>query len=102
MRCVVAFFTAVVTLGAALPVGAQEFKAPADLFGQKKGAPKPPKIDWNWRPSSDQTPSKPTVVCGMTLVPADPRVDPQMRVESPERGVTFAMRAVAPTVCQAR
>jgi hypothetical protein len=37
----------------------------------------------------------------MTLVPADPKVDPKMRVELPERGVTFTMRVVPPTVCKA-
>ena len=101
MGCAVAFAAGALTLAMALPVGAQEFKPPADLFGQKKPAPKPPKIDWNWRPPVEQNaPASPTVVCGMTLVPGDPKVDPKMRVESPERGVTFTMRAIPPTVCK--
>ena len=100
MRGAVAF--AAGALAMALPAGAQEFKPPANLFGQKTPAPTPPKIDWNWRPSVDRNAlAAPTVVCGMTLVPADPKVDPKMRVELPERGVTFTMRVVPPTVCKA-
>jgi hypothetical protein len=43
---------------------------------------------------------KPTVVCGMTLVPADPMFDPQMKVTVPDRGVAHTMRVVPPTVCK--
>ena len=99
MRCVVALAAGAVTLAIALSAAAQEFKPPANLFGQQPPAPKPPKVDW--RPSVDRDrPAPPTVICGMTLVPADPRVDPRMRVEAPERGVTFTMRTVPPTICK--
>ena len=66
------------TLLTAGPAVAQDFKPPADLFAQQKTpAPKPPPEDWNWRPSANGTPaSKTTVVCGMTLVPANPKIDP--------------------------
>jgi hypothetical protein len=102
MRCAVAFAAGVLTLAVALPVGAQEFKPPANLFEQKTPAFKPYIVDWGVRPSAEQksTP-KPAVVCGMTLVPADPKVDPKMRVGPPDRGVAFTMRAIPPTVCKA-
>ena len=102
MRCAMAFVVGAFTLTMALPVGAQEFKPPANLFEQKKPAFKPYVVDWGARQAVEQksTP-QPTVVCGMTLAPADPKVDPKMRVESPERGVTFTMRAVPPTICKA-
>ena len=90
-------------LSIAPPAVAQEFKPPTNLFGQKTPAPKPPKIDWNLWPSADRTfAANPTVVCGMTLVLADPTVDPKMRVAAPDSGVTFTMRVVLPTLCSAR
>lgn len=43
---------------------------------------------------------KPTVVCGMTLIPADPSIDPKI-VVAPQRGNTrFTIRAVPPPVCR--
>jgi hypothetical protein len=102
MRCGVAFVAGALAFAMARPVGAQEFKPPANLFGQKKPAPKPPSIDWSWRPLSNaKAPAAPAVVCGMTLVPADPTVDPKMKVAKPERGVAFTMRVVPPTICKA-
>ena len=87
-------------LSMALPAAAQTFKSDPDLFGQKKPAPRPPAVDWNWRPSADQKEApRPEVICGMTLVPADPKVDPRMKATPPERGVAYAMRMVPPTVC---
>ena len=102
MRCAVACGAALM-FSVAMPSAAQEFKPPANLFGQKTPAPKPPKIDWNWRPPVEQAQAPgamPLVVCGMTLVPADPKVDPKMRVETPERGVAFTMHVVSPTLCK--
>lgn len=102
MRCAVALVAGALTLAMA-PIGAQaEFKPPPNPFGQRKPAPKAPSIDWNWRPSADaKAPAQPTIICGMTVVPADPRVDPKMRVAAPARGVTFTMRTVPPTICRA-
>jgi hypothetical protein len=84
------------------PVAAQTFNYEPGLFGQPKKAPNPPKVDWNWRPvAAPASAQKPAVICGMTLVPADPKVDPRMKVPAPDRGVAFAMRTVPPTVCKA-
>lgn len=43
---------------------------------------------------------KPTVVCGMTLIPGDPKVDPGIRQEVPEGGPKFSIRSVDPKVCR--
>jgi hypothetical protein len=100
MRCAVAFVAGALTFAMAPPVAAQEFKQPANLFGQKKPAPRVPSIDWNWRPSADAKAPQPTVVCGMTLVPADPTVDPKMKTAAPDRGVTFTLRTIQPATCR--
>ncbi len=36
----------------------------------------------------------------MTVVPADPKVDPKMRVATPENDTEYAMKVVPPTVCK--
>jgi len=93
---------AVFTLALVAPAGAQTFKIDPDLFGQKKPAPKPPKVDWNVRASAEQpAPAKPAVVCGMTVVPADPKVDPKMRVAPADTGTRYVLKVVEPTVCTA-
>jgi hypothetical protein len=44
--------------------------------------------------------SQPRVVCGMTLIPIDPNVDPKIYVE-PRRGDTrYSIRAIPPPVCK--
>jgi hypothetical protein len=97
----VAFSAGAVMLALAVPAAAQEFKPQVNLFEQKKPAQKPPPIDWNWRPPADAaSTAKPSVVCGMTLVPADPKVDARMRVAPPDSGVTFTLRSVQPKICK--
>jgi hypothetical protein len=82
-----------------LPAAAQGFKYEGDLFGQKKPAPNPPKVDWNWQPPAQPKAARPAVVCGMTVIPADPTIDPKIRVAPRDNGVKFAMKVVEPTVC---
>ena len=48
-----------------------------------------------------QRESTTTVVCGMTIVRADPTIDPGI-VKSPPETKTFTMKTVQPTVCAAR
>jgi hypothetical protein len=80
---------------------AQEFKPYTGPFGRKP-VHKLPSIDWSWRPPADQNQTaKASVVCGMTLIPGDPKIDPKIRANVPDRGVVFTMRAVQPTVCKA-
>jgi hypothetical protein len=37
----------------------------------------------------------------MTVVPADPAIDPKIRIAPRANGVKFAMKVVEPTVCAA-
>ena len=88
-------------LVAVAPAAGQEFTPKADLFGQKKPAQPPPKVDWNARPAADpNAPAQPKVVCGMTIVPADPKIDPGMAQKPKETGVRYTLKAVEPTVCK--
>ena len=99
MRTAVALVAGALTLCVAMPAAAQ-FK-PTNLFGKAIPTPKPPSVDWNWRPLAEGArAARPSVVCGMTLIPADPKIDPRMRVSPPAGGATFTMRAVQPTICR--
>jgi hypothetical protein len=40
------------------------------------------------------------VVCGMTLMPADPSMDGAIRHTVPENGPAFAIRRVQPSICR--
>ena len=106
MRSKRAVFAAVLSSAIALPASAAAVEQAADWkpsisLSAPKPAFKPYVVDWGARPSGEQKAApKPTVVCGMTLVPADPTFDPQMKVTVPDRGVAYPMRAVPPTVCK--
>ena len=43
---------------------------------------------------------KPTVVCGLTLIPGDPNTDPAIRHEVPKGGPRPAIRSVDPKLCR--
>ena len=101
MRSAVAF-AGVLALVLAQPAAAQTFKLDPDLFGQKNPIPKPPKVDWNWRPSAGQAqPPKPSVVCGMTVMPADPKIDPKMAVKPQDTRTKYTLKVIEPTICKA-
>jgi hypothetical protein len=40
------------------------------------------------------------IVCGMTLVPADPAIDPSIRHAPPADGPAFAIQSIVPRDCQ--
>jgi hypothetical protein len=98
MRSAVMFAGVLFACSLVQPGAAQTFKYEPGLFGQQKQAPKPPKVDWNWRPTPAA--QEPAVICGMTVVPADPKADPKIRVAPPANGTTFTMTFVPPTVCK--
>lgn len=102
MRSIVTFAAGALMLAISMPATAQEFKLHADLFGQKKPAPpRPPTVDWNRQPSQDRkAPARPSVICGMTVVPADPTIDPKIRVTPRDTGVKYTLKVVEPTVCK--
>ena len=43
---------------------------------------------------------KPTVVCGLTVIPADPNIDPGIWHDVPEDGPRFLIRSVDPRLCR--
>jgi len=43
---------------------------------------------------------KPKVVCGMMIVPADPTIDPKMRITPPQNpNLEYKIRVIEPPVC---
>lgn len=44
----------------------------------------------------------PVVICGTKIIPADPSVDPHIRVEPPDDDVEHTMRTITPPICRAR
>jgi hypothetical protein len=42
----------------------------------------------------------PQVVCGMTIIPADPSIDPKMILEVPAGSVDFTIKRIPPPVCR--
>lgn len=46
------------------------------------------------------TPAKPRVVCGMTVIPADPSIDPKFTIPPPDRSTKFTMRLIEPPICK--
>jgi hypothetical protein len=82
---------------------AQEFppaaKNPWRLFKGITALPSPASmpspIDGRAEGSSDRL-----VVCGMTLVPADPTIDPKIQAKLPTAGPKPTIRTIAPTACR--
>lgn len=102
MRFAVVFAAVAFALSSVPPAAAQTFTYDPGLFGPQKKAPNPPKVDW-WRPFAEPAPAqapKPSVICGMTVVPADPKVDPKMTVRRPDNGTKYTLKVVEPTVCK--
>ena len=48
------------------------------------------------QPRDARLASPPAVVCGLTLIPGDPNVDPGIRHPVPEGGPRYAIRSVDP------
>jgi hypothetical protein len=48
------------------------------------------------------TPAKPEVVCGTTVITADPSIDPKFRfmIPGPDRPTKFTIRAIDPAICK--
>ena len=79
-----------------------------NLFAPPSKPPSPPRFLFPTptpTPTLKQSPDvhlapRPTVVCGLTLIPADPNVDPDIRHEVPEDGPRFLIRSVDPKLCR--
>jgi hypothetical protein len=64
---------------------------------QPKPTPASPAIQWN--APAPTAPAQLTVVCGMTLVPGDPKLDRSMKKAAPD-AKRFPMKTVEPQVCK--
>jgi hypothetical protein len=42
---------------------------------------------------------KPEIKCGMTMIPADPSIDPRIAISPPD-GTRFTIRAIEPPICR--
>ena len=63
--------------------------------------PKSPSVPLDQRLLQRFPPQKPTIVCGMTLIPADPKIDPRIHIEPPARSPKPLIRTIAPEMCRA-
>jgi hypothetical protein len=48
---------------------------------------------------AERAQASPKVVCGMTIIPADPKIDPKMAITPKKDGLDFKMRAIEPPIC---
>ena len=108
---VIVAFVAVVHIGSAsiaaqqatngLPPQANPF---GNLFAPSSKPPSPPRFLFPTptlnRSAGVHLALEPTVVCGLTLIPADPNVDPAIRHEVSEDGPKFLIRSVDPRLCR--
>ena len=51
-------------------------------------------------PAVKEEPPKRTVVCGLTIVPGDPQIDPKFFVTKKNETIDYTLRKVAPPVCK--
>jgi len=74
-----------------------------DLFGSRSKPAKPAALPSRPLPAvatlSDRPPDA-RVVCGMTLVPADPQHDAKIRHRPPADSPAFTVRSIEPRMCQ--
>lgn len=82
--------------------GAQELFPPKKDPYRNLFAPRPPeqKIVPEARAEARPPQSKPTVVCGTVIVPADPTIDPKIHAKRPDDRVRYTLRSVAPPICK--
>ena len=80
---------------------AQAWSPSANVFGRRVVSPPPsrPKVPALSQRPADPLQQQPTVVCGMTLIPADPNVDAAIRHPIPPHGHTFRVRTLVPQLC---
>lgn len=52
------------------------------------------------QPSIEAPASKPKVVCGMTIIPANPTIDPRMQISPKrDRNLEHTIRSIDPPIC---
>jgi hypothetical protein len=65
---------------------------------QPKGVEQFARVQRSAPPPTD----KPRVVCGMTIIPVDPKTDPKMVLEPRTDSTRYTIRAIEPSVCWQR
>jgi len=94
---------AVVSIGSA-SIAAQQptngLPPKENLFGPSTKTPSSPRVLFPGPRPEQRLAPKPTVVCGLTLIPADSNVDPAIRHDVPENGPKFSIRSVDPKLCR--
>jgi hypothetical protein len=72
------------------------------FFGTPARKVAPPPIRFAATPSvaSSTERTKSTVVCGLTLIPADPKIDAGIRRSTPQSNIAFSTRRIEPTICR--
>jgi hypothetical protein len=103
---VIAALTAGAVLGASSMIGAQTspFPAPKGLF--TPAPPKTPQLQFDPLPRQNAlrelrsrlTSERPKVVCGMTVIPVNPEIDPKSVKKAPD-DKKYTMRSVPPPMC---
>ena len=95
-------FVAVVHVGSA-SLGAQQR---ANVFAPKSRPSAQPRFLFPTstpmlkQPSGARPGTTPAVVCGLTLIPGDPNVDPAIRHDVPKDGPKFTIGSVDPKLCR--
>jgi len=88
--------------------GARQFSTagPKDPYLNLFGAPDRPRVPVsspdptpNGRSNQSPTSGEPRVVCGMTIIPVDPAVDPGVHVTPPDAGTEYTMRVLKLPIC---
>jgi hypothetical protein len=93
-----------VSIAQAQGVGQQPPNAPLPFGSQPKPArPRFPLPEAQARALFEQAAKnavKPKIVCGTMVIPADPKIDPQIVKPVPDSGVTLTLRQVTPSTCR--
>ena len=105
----IALVAAVLIGSASIPAtaagrGLQRKNPWANLFtGQLKvdsKRPSPPKASLLGQRPAQRPAQAFRVLCGMTLIPADPKIDAGIRHPMPENGPKFTIQTIPPPACQ--
>jgi len=59
-----------------------------------------PTIEQTARAQQRADQATPRPVCGMTLIPADPRIDPQILIAPRTDATHYTMRVIPPAICK--
>jgi hypothetical protein len=93
---IVTLLTAVLTGSAPIPATA----ASGGLLFLQVKPPSLPKAPLLGQPPAQRSAQGSRVVCGMTLIPVDPKIDAAIRHPIPENGPKFTIQTILPPACR--